>query len=87
MISSLLHLVGLRPRVYYTLIKFRGGGAKAPLPPPSIRQWYFTFSHGTGGKRKLYNTDSDSKLWNNTLLRTVSSATHHGHLDYGQMDK
>ena len=41
MISSLLHLVGLRPRVYYTLINFRGGGGgKAPLaPPPSIRQW------------------------------------------------
>ena len=36
MISSLLHLVGLRPRVYYTLINFRGGGggAKAPLAPP-----------------------------------------------------
>ena len=40
MISSLLHLVGLRPRVYYTLTNFRGGGAKAPLaPPPSIHQW------------------------------------------------
>ena len=26
MISSLLHLVGLRPRVYYTLTNFRGGG-------------------------------------------------------------
>ena len=39
MISSLLHLVGLRPRVYYTLTNFRGGGgAKAPLAPPSIRQ-------------------------------------------------
>ena len=25
MISSLLHLVGLRPRVYYTLTNFRGG--------------------------------------------------------------
>ena len=33
MISSLLHLVGLRPRVYYTLTNFRGG-AKAPLAPP-----------------------------------------------------
>ena len=33
MFSSLLHLVGLRPRVYYTLTNFRGGG-KAPLPPP-----------------------------------------------------
>ena len=33
MISSLLHFVGLRPRVYYTLTNFRGGG-KAPLHPP-----------------------------------------------------
>ena len=40
MMSSLLHLVGLRPRVYYTLTNFRGGGGggKAPLAPPSIRQ-------------------------------------------------
>ena len=35
MISSFLHLVGLRSRVYYTLTNFRGGGGgKAPLPPP-----------------------------------------------------
>ena len=35
MISSLLHLVGLRPRVYYTLTNFRGGGgARPPWPPP-----------------------------------------------------
>ena len=34
MISSLLHLVGLRPRVYYTLTNFRGEGGKAPLAPP-----------------------------------------------------
>ena len=32
MISSLLHLVGLRPRVYYTLTNFRGG-ATPPCPP------------------------------------------------------
>ena len=33
-------IVGLRPRVYYTLTNFRGGGGgNAPLaPPPSIRQ-------------------------------------------------
>ena len=36
MISSLLHLVGLRPRVYYTLTNFRGGGGgpRPPWPPP-----------------------------------------------------
>ena len=33
MISSLLHLVGLRPRVYYTLTNFRGG-PRPPWPPP-----------------------------------------------------
>ena len=38
MISSLLHLVGLRPRVYYTLTNFRGGGCMAPLASPPIRQ-------------------------------------------------
>ena len=38
MISSLLHLVGLRPRVYYTLTNFRGGGQGPLGPPPSIRQ-------------------------------------------------
>ena len=32
-ISTLLHLVGLRPQVYYTLTNFRGGGPiKAPPP-------------------------------------------------------
>ena len=39
MISSLLHLVGVRSRVYYTLTNSRGGGGgggggKAPLAPP-----------------------------------------------------
>ena len=34
MISSLLHLVGLGPRVYYTLTNFRGWGARPPWPPP-----------------------------------------------------
>ena len=35
MISSLLHLVGLRPRVYYTLTNFRGGGGgQRRLGPP-----------------------------------------------------
>ena len=31
--SSLLHLVGMRPRVYHTLTNFRGGGAR-PLWHP-----------------------------------------------------
>ena len=36
MISSLLHLiVGLRPRVYYTLTNFRGGQGPFAPPPPN----------------------------------------------------
>ena len=31
LISSLLHLVGLRPRVYYTVTNFRGGGLNTPM--------------------------------------------------------
>ena len=31
MISSLLHLVGLRPRVYHTLTNFKGGGGQGRL--------------------------------------------------------
>ena len=34
MISSLLHLVGLRPRVYYTLTNFRERGQGPHAPPP-----------------------------------------------------
>ena len=54
MISSLLHLVGLRTRVYYTLTNCRGGGG-GPMPPwpPHLnmpmrtltisRKWYFSY--------------------------------------------
>ena len=40
MISSLLHLVGLQPRVYYTLTSFRGGGKAvlAPLNTPMMTE-------------------------------------------------
>ena len=42
-ISTLLQLVSLRPRVYYTLTNFKGGGgARPPCPSPSIRQWVYT---------------------------------------------
>ena len=40
MISSLLHLVGLRPRVYYTLTNFRGGGGGGVAPPPQYANVY-----------------------------------------------
>ena len=48
MISNLLHLVGLRPRVYYTLTNFRGR-AKAPLPPPP------QYANGTPTPHSLTN--------------------------------
>ena len=45
MISSLLHLVGLRPLVYYTLTNFKGGGGGGgglgpPWPPPQYANDY-----------------------------------------------
>ena len=70
MISSLLHLVGLRPRVYYTLTNFRGGG-QGPLgppppqyangfrgfnPPPEIFR-FFLKSEGKEIERKRKNRD------------------------------
>ena len=55
MISSLLHLVGLRPRVYYTLTNFRGGGGGGGQGPPLNKPMYagilirniYTMIHGT----------------------------------------
>ena len=49
MISSLLHLVGQRPRVYYTLPNFRWRGGvegQSPLSPPqyaNAEEWYFLY--------------------------------------------
>ena len=48
MISSLLHLVGLRPRVYYTLTNFRGGG-QGPLGPPP----QYANDNGAKSERKI----------------------------------
>ena len=47
MISSLLHLVGLRSRVYYTLTNFRGGGGggQGPLGPPPQYANDYIFEH------------------------------------------
>ena len=52
MMSSLLHLVGLRPRVYYTLTNLRGGGGKAPLAPPQ----YANASSSLESKRNYLKT-------------------------------
>ena len=41
---SLVHLIGLSSRVYYTLTNFRGGGgAKVPLNTPMIITLYILF--------------------------------------------
>ena len=50
MISSLLHLVGLRPRVYYTLTNFRGGGARPPWPPLNTPMGIHRNNYFTGGR-------------------------------------
>ena len=41
MVSSLLHLVGLRPRVYYTLTNFWGGGQGPLGPPPQYANGFY----------------------------------------------
>ena len=54
MISSLLHLVGLGPRVYYTLTNFRGGGAKAPLATPLNTPMHVVYSYNDINFTYLY---------------------------------
>ena len=66
MISSLLHLVGLRPRVYYTLTNFRGGGAKAPLAPPP------QYANG------LKPNNNNDIIMDGTILTKVKSAKYLG---------
>ena len=57
MISSLLHLVGLRPRVYYTLTNFRGGGGQGPLgPPPQYANDTYIHTHTNSTYRPISQT-------------------------------
>ena len=84
MITSLLHLVGLRPRVYYTLTNFRGGGAGAC---PGIRKrggpkseslfffFFFAFHFFRGGgpaqklaEKKTFSTRKVAKYRWNSLI-------------------
>ena len=67
MISSLLHFVGLRPRVYYTLTNFRGG--KAPLAPPSIRQWQGRPQDLAGGGPRIFFPDLEICMSRSDMLR------------------
>ena len=52
MISSLLHLVGLRLRVYYTLTNFRGVGMQVPLDPLKTPTPRIVVLVGGGGQTK-----------------------------------
>ena len=56
MISSLLHLVDLGPRVYYTLTNSRGGGgggARPPWPPPQYANVVYMKINSKHQKREI----------------------------------
>ena len=65
MISSLLHLVGLRPRVYYTLTNFRGGGGPRPPWPPPPPQY--------ANEQYILNTKMKVATRNNLLKKLANS--------------
>ena len=66
MISSLLHLVGLRPRVYYTLTNFRGGGGQGPpLNTPMTKK-----SQNKRLPNTDHNRDKREQAHSNTKLNT-----------------
>ena len=66
MTSSLLHLVGLRPRVYYTLTNlWGGGGGKAPLPPPPNMPMLYEYRLYDVNKFDTYNNLQNCLKWNN----------------------
>ena len=72
MISSLLHLVGLRPRVYYTLTNFRGGGARPPCPPPQYANVNIA-NHFQNKFSHLYNSVPTATMKLNSLSECISS--------------
>ena len=76
MISSLLHLVGLRPRVYYTLTNFRGRG-KAPLAPPINTPMVIANLY-----RPPYETIDDFNLFNAEFDTFVSKISEMGYPSY-----
>ena len=67
MISSLLHLVGLRPRVYYTLTNCRGGGG---LAPPQ-------YANGSGMK-KTWQVIKETLSRNSKMIEMPSKFFHEG---------
>ena len=71
MISSLLHLVGLRPRVYYTLTNFRGGGGQGPLGPPPLN---------TPMGCHINNTDMGALFYVDDIILPCSSTRELNHI-------
>ena len=82
MISSLLlllHLVGLRPRVYYTLNNFRGGGGvgKAPLgssPPIMLNTPMYNTWSGLLLQSQLMTNCLDHQLHVTTAMLVYHSS-------------
>ena len=69
MISSLLHLVGLRPRVYYTLTNFRGGGPRPPWPPPQYANAGASPGFDRGGGQEIFFSDMEICMSRSDMLR------------------
>ena len=71
MISSLLYHVGLRPRVYYTLTNFRGGG-KAPVPPlntPMAHNPFFKQSSPLKNDQTTSNPNKHQNIQKDTVIK------------------
>ena len=98
MISSLLHLVGLRPRVYYTLTNFRGGGQGPLGPPPQYANVYNLRPHALALPR-IYHVYAEScpvyqlvKLYNDTtydplILRKIEEKSFKQYVTASLLDK
>ena len=79
MISSLLHLVGLRPRVCYSITNFKecgGGGTRLVAPPPQYANERY------GRKLRLYKWEglqavkfrAQSPLQNSPFIRNYKQS-------------
>ena len=81
MIFSLLHLVGLWPRVYYTLTSFRGGGGQGPLGPPSIRQCKECIAYLVNLYNACFETASIPDVWPHGIIHPNIKDSKNDHRD------